>query len=113
MLISSSGMLMDTLRRHHLLAPSQLADLSDTAQGCSDARLFAKSLIQKSWLSVYQVNQLLSGNAHDLVIGPYHVLDKLGQGGLSSVFKAKHRDNRNVVAIKVIKAEVFASPEGR
>jgi eukaryotic-like serine/threonine-protein kinase len=114
MLISSSGTLMDTLRQYQLLAPTQLGELSRTAQGrCSDARLIAKTLIQKGWLSVYQVNQLLGGNAHELVIGPYHVLDKLGQGGLSSVFKARHRENQQLVAVKMIKAEVFASPEGR
>jgi eukaryotic-like serine/threonine-protein kinase len=114
MQISSSGILMDTLRQRQLLTPSQLADLSNTAQGrCSDARHIAKTLIQKGWLSVYQVNQLLAGNAHELVIGPYHVLDRLGQGGLSSVFKAKHRENSSLVAIKMIKAEVFASAEGR
>src|SRR5207249_2275970 len=52
-------------------------------------------------------------NGHELAIGPYHVLDKLGQGGLSAVYKARHRDHQNLVAIKMIKAEVFASPEGR
>lgn len=112
--ISSSGMLMDALRQHALLSPDQLTQLPNLAQGrCGDARLFAKSLLQKGWLSVYQVNQLLAGNGQDLLIGPYHVLDKLGQGGLSSVFKGKHRDTGNLVAVKIIKPEVFASPEGR
>ena len=112
--ISSSGIFMDTLRQHSLLSPDQLAQLSDLAQGrCGDARLFGKLLLQKGWLSVYQVNQLLAGNGHELLIGPYYVLDKLGQGGLSSVYKGRHRDNGNLVAIKIIKPEVFASPEGR
>lgn len=73
----------------------------------------AKTLIQRGWLSVYQVNQLLLGNTHELVIGPYCVLDKLGQGGLSHVYKARHRESGQLVAIKIIKPEVFASPEGR
>ena len=113
-MISSSGSLMDSLRQHQLLAPDQLAQLSHLSQGrCSDARLFAKTLIQRGWLSVFQVNQLLVGNGQELAIGPYHVLDKLGQGGLSAVYKAKHREYQNLVAIKMIKAEVFASTEGR
>ncbi len=112
--ISSSGMLMDTLRQHSLLAPGQLAQLANLAQGrCGDARLLAKALLQKGWLSVYQANQLLAGNGQELVIGPYHVLDKLGQGGLSSVYKGKHREHDNLVALKIIKPEVFASPQGR
>src|SRR5262249_2893487 len=68
---------------------------------------------QRGWLSVYQVNQLLAGKGNELRIGPYYVVDKLGQGGLSSVFKGKHREHGNLVAIKIIKPEVFASPEGR
>ena len=114
MLISSSGMLMDMLRQHELLSREQLAQLPHFSTGrCGDARSFAKALIQRGWLSVYQVNQLLSGNAAELVIGPYYVLDKLGQGGLSTVYQGKHREHGNLVAIKIIKPEVFASPEGR
>jgi eukaryotic-like serine/threonine-protein kinase len=114
MVISSSGALMDSLRQHRLLSAEQLAQLPHLTQGrCGDARSFAKSLIQKGWLSVYQVNQLLAGNAQELAIGPYYVLDKLGQGGLSQVVKAKHREYDHVVAIKIIKPEVFARPEGR
>lgn len=105
---------MDTLRQQQLLSATQLAELPQVAQGrCGDARSFAKTLIQKGWLSVYQVNQLLLGKADELVIGPYYVLEKLGQGGLSSVYKAQHKEHRNLVAIKMIKPEVFASPEGR
>lgn len=114
MLMTSSGMLVDLLRQHQLLSPEQLAQLPQLAQGrCGDARALAKNLIQRDWLSVYQVNQLLAGKGHELVIGPYHVLDRLGQGGLSSVYKARHNDHQTLVAIKMIKAEVFASPEGR
>jgi serine/threonine protein kinase len=105
---------MDTLRQHHLLTPDQLAELPQLAHGrCGEARVLAKALIQKGWLSVYQVNQLLAGNGHELAIGPYHVLDKLGQGGLSSVYKARHNETQALVAIKIIRAEVFASTEGR
>ncbi|MBI2808467.1 MAG: serine/threonine protein kinase [Planctomycetes bacterium] len=114
MSITSSGNLMDTLRQHLLLTPAQATELPHLVQGRSgDARSLAKALIQKGWLSVYQVNQLLMGRADELVIGPYRVLEKLGQGGLSTVFKAQHREHRNLVAIKIIRPEVFASTDGR
>jgi serine/threonine protein kinase len=105
---------MDTLRQHRLLPDNQLAQLPNLTHGrCGDARAFAKTLIQRGWLSVYQVNQLLDGKAEELIIGPYYVLEKLGQGGLSAVYKGKHREHGNLVAVKIIKAEVFASAEGR
>ena len=113
-MISSSGLLTDTLRQHELLSPAQIAELPQLARGrCGDARSLAKTLISKGWLSVYQVNQLLIGKAQDLVIGRYLVLERLGQGGLSTVYKAMHREYGDHVAIKMIKAEVFATPEGR
>jgi serine/threonine protein kinase len=112
--IASSGMLIDTLRQHNLLTPGQLAELPQLTPGrCSDARSLAKTLIQKGWMTVYQSNQLLLGKARELVIGPYRVVDKLGQGGLSSVFKARHLEYDYLVAIKMIRSEVFASEEGR
>jgi serine/threonine protein kinase len=114
MIISSSGVFMDTLRQHRLLTSGQLAELTQLVHGrCGDARALAKTLIQKDWLSVYQVNQLLAGSGRELVIGPYHVLDKLGQGGLSSVYKARHHEYHTLVAIKIVRPEVFATSEGR
>ena len=114
MTISSSGVLMDTLRQQDLLTPAQLAQLSNLPKGgCGDARTVAKTLVQRGWLSVYQVNQLLQGNTAELVIGPYYVLDKLGQGGLSQVYKAKHRETGELVAIKMIRSEVFVDAERR
>ena len=107
-------MLIDTLSQYQLLTPAQLAQIRQLGQGrCGEARALAKMMIQKGWLTVYQVNQLLAGNGKDLVIGPYHVIDKLGQGGLSSVFKARHSEYQTLVAIKMIRPEVFASPEGQ
>lgn len=113
MTITSSGVLMDTLRQQDLLTPEQLAELPRLSNGpCGDARAFGKTLVQRGWLSVYQVNQLLAGNTTELVVGPYFVLDKLGQGGLSQVYKARHRQSGELVAVKMIKADVFADAEG-
>ena len=46
-------------------------------------------------------------------MGPYLILDKLGQGGLSQVFKARHAETDWVVALKVIRPEAMADEEGR
>lgn len=114
MSISSSGVLLEALRQQDLLSPDQLAQLPSLFNGpCGDARVFGKALVQRGWLTVYQVNQILLGNTAELLIGPYCVLDKLGQGGLSQVYKARHRENGAIVALKMIKAEVFADEEGR
>lgn len=114
MSVVSTGVLIDTLRQYQLLANNQLAQLPDLAQGrCGEARALAKALVQRGWLTVYQMNQLLAGHGQGLVLGPYTILDRLGQGGLSQVFKARRPDYGWTVALKVIRPEVLTNPEGR
>jgi serine/threonine-protein kinase len=109
--MTSSGLkaFVDTLRQHHLLLPKNLAELLHSLLGSSnEVRALAKVLIRRGWLTVYQINEVLAGRADDLVVGPYHVLDRLGQGGQSQVFKARHVELGGVVALKVLRSE-FAS----
>src|SRR5262249_7979867 len=51
------------------------------------------------------------GNARDLVLGPYRILDLLGEGGVSQVFRAYHTGKRSVVALKVIRKEFLSNEE--
>jgi len=112
--IVSSGVLYDVLRQYRLLSPDRLAQLPGIAQGrCGDARSLAKLLIQRDWLTIYQANEILAGNADELVYGPYHVLDVLGKGGLSLVFRAKHFEYDWTVALKVLRPEALSDDYGR
>jgi serine/threonine-protein kinase len=112
--IVSTGSLIDALREHGLLPVQQLTDLPNLWQGrCGDARALARILVQRGWLTIYQINQILAGQAAQLVYGPYLVLDRLGQGGLSAVYKARHKDLGLVVALKVIRPDVLTSSDGR
>ncbi len=112
--IASSGALIEALRQYGLLTKDQLEQLPELACGRGDdARALAKTLGQRGWLTIYQINQLLAGRADKLVYGPYHVLDFLGQGGLSQVFKARHSQHHWLAALKVLRAEALASNEGK
>jgi serine/threonine-protein kinase len=114
MFLLSSGALIDLLGRHKLLAADQLAELpSLTSSRSSDGRALAKILVHRGWISFYQARQLLAGKADELSLGPYRILDMLGQGGLGRVFKARHVDHAWIVALKVIRPEVLTSNEGR
>lgn len=114
MSLVSSGSLIDALRETALLSRERFHEVVRLANGrCSEARPLAKILVQRGWLTIYQINQILCGRANQLVVGPYHVIDRLGQGGLSSVFHARHSVHEWEVALKVIQPEVIANAEGR
>lgn len=112
MAITTIAGLMDALRDQRLLRPEQLEELSRTMQSrFTEVRSLAKHLMQRGWLTVYQMNLILQGQAEELVKGPYRILDPLGKGGVSYVFKAWHTGRNCLVALKVIKPEMLTNPE--
>src|SRR5262249_32718632 len=74
-----------------------------------DARALARELIRRDWVTPYQVNQLCSGHGQDLNLGPYVLLERLGEGGMGQVFKARHRKMNRVAALKVIRRDRLSS----
>ena len=71
-----------------------------------DPQELAVALVQHKVLTQYQVQAAYAGKAHDLVLGNYTILDKIGQGGMGQVFKARHRRMDRIVAIKILPARV-------
>ena len=69
-------------------------------------------LVQQGTLSAFQACKIGQGNLLDLIIGNYVLLDKLGSGGMGSVYKAKHRRMRRISAIKILAPELMNSVEG-
>jgi serine/threonine protein kinase len=65
-----------------------------------DSQLAAK-LVELRRINRWQAEQLKVGHAK-FNLGPYLVLDSIGQGGMGQVFKAEHRLMGRIVAIKVL-----------
>jgi serine/threonine-protein kinase len=112
MSIDSVDTLLTTLRQNRLCEPTQLDELTGALQPrFADPRALARELVQRGWLTPYQVNQLFLGNVRQLVLGQYVLLEKLGEGGMGTVFKARHlRLGRNV-AVKVIRKDKLTGPD--
>ena len=110
--IDSVSSFIDVLSEKRFLPPDQFDELNRALRPrFSDVKTLAKYLAQRGWLTVYQVNQILVGRAQDLVYGPYLIHDRIGEGGVSQVFKAWHTGKNCVVALKVIRQELLSNPE--
>lgn len=72
----------------------------------ADARQLAQELVRLDKLTRYQAAALLQGKPKGLLLGNYVILDKLGQGGMGMVLKARHRRMERVVALKVLSPAV-------
>jgi serine/threonine protein kinase len=79
-------------------------------QHINDVRAFARELLKNDSITAYQANLLLTGKARQLLVGPYLVFERLGEGGMGQVFKARHQRTRRIVALKVIRPERVSNP---
>jgi serine/threonine-protein kinase len=104
--------LIDGLRQQQLVSPAQLETIvGDLQRRFPDPRALGKELLQRGWLTAYQLNQLALGRGAELVMGPYRVLERLGEGGMGQVFKARHLRLERIVALKLIRKELLADQE--
>ena len=105
-------LLLDRLRDSGLLDAAQLKELGLLPEAANaDPRPLGLEILKRAWLTRFQINIIAQGRGKDLHLGPYVVLDSLGEGAMGQVFKAQHRHMNRVVALKVIRKEKLGSPE--
>ena len=81
-------------------AATDALPVGETISAISDKEL-ADQLVDLGELNVWQAKQLLDGQTK-FNLGPYAIIDSLGQGGMGQVFKARHKPTGHIVAIKVL-----------
>src|SRR5689334_3082434 len=99
MAISSAAELVQALRASAILDRKQSDELVRDVPGrFADARALARALVRRNWVTPFQINQLFLGRGHELTLGPYVLLERVGEGGMGQVFKARHQKLNRLVA---------------
>lgn len=68
-------------------------------------------LEQIGLLTAYQARLLRDKLTEDLVMDNYLILDRLGEGGMGKVFRARHKRMRRLAAIKILNPEIQDNPD--
>ncbi len=110
MAVTSASDLVQQLSAGPLLSAERRQELAQLQASFADARTLARELVKRGWLTPYQVNQLVQGRGAELVLGPYVLQERLGEGGMGTVFKAHHTFLNRPVAIKLINEAQLSSP---
>lgn len=70
----------------------------------------AQSFVREGVLTHFQAEQILQGKWRRFTIGKYKVLERLGSGGMGSVYLCEHKFMRRRAAVKVLPAAKAEDP---
>lgn len=104
---------LQNLRISKLLSTKQFRVVIDKLGHVHDTRETAKALVSWKLLTKFQAKMLLTGRNTGFFIGPYRILDLLGQGGMGRVYKAVHQTMNRVVALKVLTPQMVGAERAK
>jgi eukaryotic-like serine/threonine-protein kinase len=106
------GTFLDAVRAAGLLTAAQQARALVLAPHgpAADA---AGALVAAGLLTRFQADRLLAGRTDGFFLGPYLILEQVGRGAMSRVYKAKHRTMNRTVAVKMLSADLTRTPAER
>jgi len=111
MVIASAESLVDALRDSGLFAPAEVDALArELVPFADDMPGALRHVVEHELVPVYQLRKIIHAKTADLIVGPFVVLDKLGEGGMGKVFKARDTRTGRIAALKVIRPHLITNP---
>jgi serine/threonine protein kinase len=101
--------LLAELRRLKLLTDEALRRVGEAAHSHNLPPERWTRLLVDAGLTKFQARAVVAGHAAKLLFGPYVVLDKVGEGGMGVVYKARHARLGRIDALKVLRTDKVAS----
>lgn len=105
--------LLQLIRQGGFLSDSKLNELvlADVQGRFPEPSVLAQELQAHHGFTPYQLGELLSGRGQNLMVGPYLLMERLGEGGAGQVFKARHQKMNRIVALKLIRKELLTDAD--
>jgi serine/threonine-protein kinase len=101
--------LLAELRRLKLLTDEAIGRVGEAAHSHNLPPERWTRLLVEAGLTKFQARAAVAGHAAKLLFGPYVVLDKVGEGGMGVVYKARHAKLGRIDALKVLRTDKVAS----
>src|SRR5262245_7475692 len=102
---------VQAIAQSHALDAEQLAEVRQFAPSFpDDPRGLAAELLKRRWLTPFQINRLNAGRGMELLLGSYVLIERLGEGGMGQVFKARNWKLGQTVALKLIRKDLLTNP---
>lgn len=62
----------------------------------------AKAFVTRGLLTPFQAERIMAGQQHSLRVDEYDLQDLIGAGGMGLVYRARHRETGQIVALKML-----------
>jgi eukaryotic-like serine/threonine-protein kinase len=105
--------LLELIRKSELIPPQRLETFVGQAEAASSARTpreLMSLLIAGGLVTQFQAEQFLQGKWRGFTIGKYKVLERLGSGGMGTVYLCEHLMVGRKVAVKVLPTSQADNP---